>query len=80
MRAVSIDARSAGGALERGRASYAKRAWRDAYESLSRADDTSRLEPEDLVLLATSAYMQGLEDEYVRVLERAHRLLGRTAP
>ena len=80
MRAMSIDSRSAGRALERGRASYANHAWRDAYESLSRADDTSRLEPEDLVLLATSAYMQGLEDEYVRVLERAHRPLGRTAP
>ncbi len=69
---VSTDTRSAGRALERGRASYAKHAWRDAYESLSRADDMSRLEPEDLVLLATSAYMQGLEDEYVRALERAH--------
>ncbi len=57
---------------ERGRASYANHAWRDAYESLSRADDASRLEPEDLELLATSAYMQGLEDEYVRALERAH--------
>jgi DNA-binding CsgD family transcriptional regulator len=71
MRAVSTDIRSAGGALERGRASYAKRAWRDAYESLSRAGD-ARLEPDDLVLLATSAYMLGLEDEYVRALERAH--------
>jgi DNA-binding CsgD family transcriptional regulator len=30
------------------------------------------LEPEDLLLLATSAYMQGLEDGYVRALERAH--------
>ena len=68
---VSIDARSAR-ALERGRASYAKHAWLDAYESLSRADDASRLEPEDLELLATSAYMLGLDDEYVRALERAH--------
>jgi hypothetical protein len=67
MRAVSIDARSAGRALERGRASYAKRAWRDAYESLSRADETRRLEPDDLVLLATSAYMLGREHEYVRM-------------
>jgi DNA-binding CsgD family transcriptional regulator len=72
MRDVSIDTHSARRALERGRASYAKHAWRAAYESLSRADDTRRLEPEDLVLLATSAYMQGLEDEYVRALERAH--------
>ena len=72
MKTVSIDTSSAGRALERGRASYAKHAWREAYESLSRADNRSRLEPEDLVLLATSAYMQGLEDEYVRALERAH--------
>ena len=72
MRAVSIDSRSAARALQRGRDSFAKHAWRDAYESFSRADDTSRLEPEDLVLLATSAYMRGLEDEYVRALERAH--------
>jgi len=70
--AVSIDARSAGRALERGRASYANHAWRDAFESLSRADETSGLEPEDLVLLATSAYMLGREDAYVRALERAH--------
>jgi ATP/maltotriose-dependent transcriptional regulator MalT len=72
MMAVSIDTRSAARALERGRASHAKHGWRDAYESLSRADETSRLEPHDLVLLATSAYMLGREDEYVRALERAH--------
>ena len=71
-RAVSIDTSSAGRELGRGRAAYAQRAWRDAYESLLRADDTSRLAPEDLVLLATCAYMQCLDDEYVRALERAH--------
>ena len=31
--------------LERGRVSYAKRAWLDAHESLSRADDVDSLEP-----------------------------------
>jgi DNA-binding CsgD family transcriptional regulator len=72
MSGVTMDTRFAGRALERGRASYANHAWRDAYESLSRADEGSRLEPEDLVLLATSAYMLDLEDEYVRALERAH--------
>lgn len=69
---MSIDTRSAGRALVQGRASYAKHAWRDAYESFSRADHASRLGPEDLELLATAAYMRGLEDEYVRALERAH--------
>jgi DNA-binding CsgD family transcriptional regulator len=58
--------------LEHGRASCAKHAWVDAYESLSRADEASPLVPEDLELLATSAYMLGRDDEYVRCLERAH--------
>jgi len=62
----------AGNVLERGRASYAKRAWLDAYEWLSRADEDDLLEPGDLELLARSAYMLGRDDEYVRGLERAH--------
>ena len=36
--------------LERGRASYAKGAWIDAYESLSRADAVVPLGAEDLEL------------------------------
>jgi DNA-binding CsgD family transcriptional regulator len=72
MTGVRLDTGSARAALEHGRASYAKHAWLDAYQSLSRADETGRLEPEDLELLATSAYMLGREDEYVRALERAH--------
>jgi DNA-binding NarL/FixJ family response regulator len=58
--------------LERGRASYAKGAWLDAYECLSRADEDDLLEPEDLEMLARSAYMLGRDDDYVRGLERAH--------
>jgi DNA-binding CsgD family transcriptional regulator len=69
---VSSDTLSPGRALERGRAAYAERAWRDAHSSLSRADDARPLDPDDLVLLATAAYMRGLEAEYVRALERAH--------
>ena len=61
-----------GDALERGRASYTKHAWVDAHESLSRADDVSSLVADDLERLATSAYMLGRDDEYVRCLERAH--------
>ena len=60
------------GELERGRASYARRAWLDAYESLSRADAAVPLGAEDLELLARSAYMLGRDDDYVRGLERAH--------
>ncbi len=58
--------------LERGRASYAKHAWLDAYESLSRADENDLLEPGDLEMLARSAYMLGRDDDYIRCLERAH--------
>ena len=60
--------------LERGRASCAQGAWRDAYEALSSAVRSARLEAQDLVLLATAAYMLGREPEYVSILERAHHL------
>jgi DNA-binding CsgD family transcriptional regulator len=58
--------------LERGRKSYARRAWMDAHESLSHADQVAPLGAEDLELLARSAYMLGRDDEYVSCLERAH--------
>jgi DNA-binding CsgD family transcriptional regulator len=59
--------------IERGRASYASEAWQDAFESLSTADLAAPLGPEDLELLALSAYLIGRDDEHLRVLERAHR-------
>jgi DNA-binding CsgD family transcriptional regulator len=58
--------------LGRGRKSYARRAWMEAYKSLSHADQAAPLGAEDLELLATSAYMLGRDDEYVSCLERAH--------
>jgi tetratricopeptide (TPR) repeat protein len=58
--------------LGRGRESYARRAWMDAYKSLSCADQAAPLGAEDLELLATSAYMLGRDDEYLSALERAH--------
>jgi DNA-binding CsgD family transcriptional regulator len=59
--------------LERGREAYGERAWVDAYESLSRADQVALLGPEDLELLATSAYMLGRNDDYRSAFERAHQ-------
>jgi DNA-binding CsgD family transcriptional regulator/tetratricopeptide (TPR) repeat protein len=59
--------------LERGREFYARLAWTEAYESLSRADAASQLGPEDIELLARSAYMIGLDDDYRGALERAHQ-------
>src|SRR5262245_38651432 len=61
------------GGVERGRASCSDVAWQDAFELLSSADLAARLDPEDLELLAQSAYLIGRDDDYVRVLERAHR-------
>ncbi len=59
--------------LDRGRESYATRAWTDAFESLSRADHAEPLAGADLELLARAAYMLGRDDDYVAGLERAHR-------
>jgi DNA-binding NarL/FixJ family response regulator len=61
------------GELDRGRESYAAREWQDAYEALCDADRTAPLDPGDLDLLATSAYMVGRDEEWARHLERAHR-------
>jgi DNA-binding CsgD family transcriptional regulator len=60
------------GKVERGRESYTRRAWMDAYESLSGADRAAALGAENLELLATSAYMIGRDDDYLSCLERAH--------
>jgi DNA-binding NarL/FixJ family response regulator len=58
--------------VSRGREAFARRAWRDAFESLSRADQTATLGADELELLATSAYMLGCDGDYARALERAH--------
>jgi DNA-binding CsgD family transcriptional regulator len=59
--------------LESARRSYDRRAWAQAHEQLASADEKAPLEAEDLERLATTAYMLGRDDEYVSVLERAHR-------
>ena len=66
--------RTAVAELERGRECYAKRAWADAYESLSRADRAASLGADDLELLATTEFMLGRDDDAVRSLERAHHI------
>lgn len=59
--------------LERGRESYARGAWGDAYRRLQSADADGSLEPEDLERLATAASLLGREDEGDAFWERAHR-------
>jgi DNA-binding CsgD family transcriptional regulator len=68
----AVRAAQRAGQLERGRQSYEARAWIDAYEALSHADQAAPLEAEDLELLARSAYMLGRDNDYVSGLERAH--------
>jgi hypothetical protein len=58
--------------LERGRQHYRERAWAHAYRALSRADQETPLEAEDLELLAMAAYLVGRDEEYLKVLERAY--------
>ena len=59
--------------LKRGRGLYVSEAWSDAYEALAAADRLDPLGADDLELLATSAYMIGHEEDYLGLLERAHR-------
>jgi DNA-binding CsgD family transcriptional regulator len=58
--------------LERGRESYAACGWREAFRSLSSADQAAPLGAVDLELLARAAYMLGRDDDYLSGLERAH--------
>lgn len=58
--------------LERGREHYRQRAWADAWQALSLADRAAPLVGEDLELLATSAYLIGRDECFLRALERAH--------
>ena len=61
------------GALARGREAGERLAWRDAYTSLSLADQSSPLGGADLELLAAAAYLLGHADECRQALQRAHR-------
>ena len=61
------------------REAYAQHAWTRAHELLGRVDEVAPLAPEDLELLATSAYMLGRDEVYLETLERAHRRSPRQA-
>jgi DNA-binding CsgD family transcriptional regulator len=62
-------------ARARGRVSFGRRAWADAFAELSAADREAPLEPEDLERLATAAYLIGSDEDSVEVWERAHHEL-----
>jgi DNA-binding CsgD family transcriptional regulator len=58
--------------LKLGREAYRRRAWAAAYQAFLLADRATPLGVEDLELLATSAHLIGRDDEFLRVLDRAH--------
>jgi DNA-binding CsgD family transcriptional regulator len=60
-------------ALERGRESFARKAWAEAYRLLEAAERQAPLEPEDLERLAMAAYLMGRDDESESTMARAHQ-------
>ena len=61
------------GTLDRGREAFSRKAWADAYASLSAADQESSLEPEDLERFAFAAYLIGRPADSDGILARAHQ-------
>lgn len=59
--------------LSEGRAAFERKAWGDAYDHLSAADDQAPLGNDDLILLGTAAHLTGRDDERNQVLTRAHQ-------
>jgi len=59
-------------AVDRGRESFGRRAWGDAYVQLSAAQDESHLGLEDLERLAAAAYLVGRVDDSVDAWAGAH--------
>lgn len=59
-------------ARDRGRTSFDRQAWGDAYTQLGAADRAAPLVPEDLERLATAAYLIGEDEEAIDILARAY--------
>jgi DNA-binding CsgD family transcriptional regulator len=64
---------TAADALDRGRESFERRAWLDAFDQLSAADRQTPLAAEDLERLATAAFLIGRDDDGADVGARAHQ-------
>ncbi len=58
--------------LGRARSSYTERAWTAACTAFGTADKAAPIEPSDLVLYATTAYMLGKVSEMLEIQERAY--------
>src|SRR4029453_311592 len=58
--------------VEQGREAYRRHAWHEAFDWFRGADSETPLDPEDLALLAESAWFAGDPDAAVEARERAH--------
>ena len=58
--------------IEQGRKDFADGRWRDAFDALSAADRDGDLEPADLELLATAAFLVGEDEASADAWSRAH--------
>jgi class 3 adenylate cyclase len=61
-----------GSPLHAGREAAARHAWREAYELLKRADESSPLNAADLVMLGEAAWWLGRLEESISARERAY--------
>lgn len=64
---------NAADSLQRGRESFRRQAWGDAYSQLAAADEGSPLEAEDTFLLASAAHLTGRDAERNALWARAHQ-------
>src|SRR6185503_7471806 len=60
-------------ALQRGRDSFERSAWKDAHAALSAADRVQRLDASDVERLAMATWLLGREAECLELLARAHQ-------
>lgn len=58
--------------LERGRAAFEAEAWQEAYDRLTEADRSGKLDARDVERLAEAAWWLGKSDECTRARERAY--------
>src|SRR5262249_23270963 len=58
--------------LENGRDAFHRRAWADAYQSLSRADAHLALDLDDVERLARASALTGPDADFLRLLQRGY--------
>ena len=58
--------------VQQGRDAYRRHAWHEAFDWLREADSDTPISPEDLALLAESAWFAGDPDAAIEARERAH--------